>query len=157
MRTLSSLFDIYQFTPGRIAFCVKQVASLAKALGDSEVAAEAAPVVELAMAAILLERQWQSGQLEASSRGGGAATLLDSRVDRLVGAIYTMATTYQTATESNDPHRAAAEKITRVAFPQGAGFITSKSYEDEIVAVDLLLRQLDDELSAEAKALALGS
>jgi hypothetical protein len=155
--TIGSWFDIYDFTPGRVGFSAKQIAAVARQVGDEEVAAEAEPVRELARRAVALERKWQSGQLDSAGRGGGRAVALDHEVDRLVGGVYKLATTYRTAAKAESPTRVAAEAIVKAGYPQGAAAITRQTYEDQATSVDVLLGQLKGELAEPVQQLGLAS
>lgn len=133
------LFNVPQLTPGRVRYALSQMPpAAADAPGMADRLAE---VQQAAAAAVEIRKAYDRSK--GQSRARGVAKALDNEIDRLVGAIATVAQANQAAMPASDPTHQASKALMQTVLPLGARAVTSLPFEDELSAVKEMLADLD--------------
>lgn len=142
MSTLTSpLFALYVLTIGRVRFCLSVLRPLAVGVGDGRLVERIDAAEHQASLTYEMEARWaQQRKVASSSRG--RASRIDPAVDRLVTAtVDTLQALVRSLGEAH-PLRKLAQELLDHCFPGGAHAITSLSYDEELVMVEWLHKEL---------------
>lgn len=137
---LQEYVNLYVFTPGRVVFAVRRVRQIAAELGNAPVVAACDAALAPAGSALDLEQAWAKARTTRSGKRAKAPGL-DAQVDRTLSALATTVDGVVAALPADSPRAAAALLFRGQAFPSGPGALTSLPYEDELAAVQSLLRR----------------
>ena len=145
LESLGPLFNLYQFTSGRIIFAAGLVTKEAGTLENPGVVEACNAAAEAGQQALKAQDAWNRTKAASTARGDGKAVILDRQIDRTISGILRAA---QNNIQSLDPASdlvAKARQLVKMAFPGGAEAVTKLAHEDELAAVKTLRARFDDE------------
>jgi hypothetical protein len=157
MESIRLLLDLYGFTPGRMVFCVQLTKEAAQQRKLSEIVVACDVALEAARGWMGTLAAWERTKNAPRARAGGDAAALDPALDRAVSGIHDVADNHVRSLSQRHPLALAAQEFLRKAYPSGPAGITSKSFEEELAAVQELLGRFgtDGDLATYVKDLSL--
>jgi len=150
--TLGSFLSIYRFPNGRREFAFGGLVTLAREAGWTE-------LTDHCTTAIALEKELRNQRRELASAKGMPAnprlTELDPQIDRLVGAVYRIASEPIT-TIPRSAQATHGRAIVQRALPGGAVAVTTRNYVEQSTEITSIITLLEGELAPHVAALYLG-
>ena len=140
---LSDYLSAYVLPSGRAVFAGRKVVAAAQELGTKDIAKRANAFLDAANATHDLEIRYRLAQ--ATPQYGPAASTIDARLDRALGALQRMVAGYVELSEdaTTDPEMAAAARqLSNELFPRGLTHVTMMSFPEEFETVSKLLARL---------------
>ena len=150
---LGNVIDLYKFSLGSMTYCVDRLRETLEDLGNGEAVAIADRARTKLERARQLEYDWEKQKQEDPLRREGARQL-DDRIDRALSQIASTADTFAAMKTDTDVSR-LADELASDLFPTGVFHITSKTFEDQHVAVTELIDRLESSYSEHIQALNL--
>jgi|GEM_PF-2841559 len=156
--SLEDFISAYRLPSGRALFAGRKVAAVAKELDAAPITTRADAFLAAANAVHDLELRYRlSKRLPQYS---AAATTLDARLDKALGALQRMVSGYLELADdaTADPKVVnAAQNLASEMFPRGLTHVTMMSFPEELEAVSKLLVRLrpDGDLAAAVTQLSL--
>lgn len=137
MDPITTLFNFPQLTPGSVLYALKQTPEAAlDALAPAVDAARQA-----ANATLDIQLRWE--QTKDASRSRGAASKLDNQIDRTIAGLAAVAKANINSLPADHPAHIASKAVLHIAVPQGVAHVTQMRFEDELAAVQRMLKHLD--------------
>lgn len=152
--SLQPYFDLYQFPTGRRLFALRQVKERAEQMSLATIAELADEAVQHDEQTMHMEAAWRRAR-SINEGKREAANVIDVALDRAVGGLHTHLQSLRHAFGDAHPRGKRAAQVLDTLFPEGAGAITTMTYENELAAVEVLLHQLNDDFAAEKQDLNL--
>lgn len=150
----SSLVKSYVFSPGRRIVTAQSIHDVAADLGDAVLAQQALDATEFDRKVWLIQQSWEENK---HIREGTRVSLrtIDQNLDRNITGIYEVAKGQVHSLEPGDEQHDICVDFLQTFFPNGAAAITRLLYEDELLAVEVLLARWQTDWSARLQQLAL--
>lgn len=142
MGSLQQYFSLYQFPTGRCLFAMREVAERAASLGLTAIQTLAEQAVEQAQRTAALEAGWRRSRSTEVGRRKRAQQV-DAELDRCLGGIVKHLDGL-VHTFGHDGVGARAGELLASVLPEGAAAITHMSYENELAAAEIVLRELKE-------------
>lgn len=145
---LHEYFKVPVLTPGRARHALNTLP--AAALAAPGVADRVADVLAAADRLVALKKDY--ARTKGRSKARGEAVALDNQIDRLVGAIGTVAQANIAALDATNPVHVASKALLDTVLPLGVAAVTTLPFEDELDQVKEMLADLDaaGDLAAQA-------
>jgi hypothetical protein len=153
-KKLHALFDLYQIPTRRRIHALREVSLIASELGAEKLLELLNRALAHEEATLALENQWQRAR---TSDVAAKVKKIDGRVDRALTAIRDMAAAQASVSEPGEPLYERSIELLTALFPAGLHAVTTMSYAEELVEVDVILKKLGHELNQHVKALGLGA
>lgn len=150
MPAVNELINVYRFSTGRRAFAVGQVREVAVDLGDELIARRAEELLEHDRGTLEKERLWKTAKKQKSS-GRGRAVELDNRLDRNLSGMFTSVRALRDTLDRESELAKRCDEFLTTTFPQGPGAITNLEFEDQLGAMEDIVRHLATISDAQAK------
>jgi len=151
--SLESLFNVYQFTTGRLLFGIAQVRSAAQEQGFTELVKHCDLTIAHARATRDLERRWSGAPADPGANP--VAQRLDVLVDGALGAIRDHAVAQTRGAPPDDPIHQEVTTFVKAIFPISVHAVTSLPYVEELAAVDDIVKLFKGTLAPSVKELGL--
>ena len=153
MGSLQQYFSVYQFPTGRRLFAMRQTAQLAARLGLTEIQRFAEQAVEQAQRTAALEASWRRSRSTQVGRRKRAGSI-DAELDRCLGGLAKHLDS-MVHTFGDEGIGARAGQLLASILPEGPAAITHMSYENELAAAEVVLRDLKEKHAEAVVALGL--
>ncbi len=151
--SLQPLFDLYQFTTGRLVFGIAQVRKAAEA----DAFAELVQHCDLTLAHVAttreIERRW--AEEPTGEAKNPEAQRLDVLVDGALGAIRDHAVAQTRGCADDDPIHQQVATFVSAVFPVSVHAVTSLSHVEELAAVDDIVKLFQGPLAPSVADLGL--
>lgn len=151
--TNSNALNLYRQGIGSMLFCLNDLGPKAAAHGFEALTDRTDSSRTLCERARKLNYNWQQSKLRGPARRSDAVKT-DVQIDRTLGQIFTIASTFATG-ETESPQRQAGERTIAFVFAKGVFPITSLKYEDQHAAVQELCHRLENALASDIDTLGL--
>ncbi len=151
--SLKPYTNFYKSTNGRRIFALRQSLAVARKFGDEEIVEVIERAIEINLDSREKENVWRRArQLGEYSRT--RANEIDNELDRTIGALHTQLQNIRSVYH-DQPRGEQAAEILATLFPEGAGPITTLSFEDELSTVQYILESLEGRWGRDLAALGI--
>ncbi|MCA9537800.1 MAG: hypothetical protein KC620_02865 [Myxococcales bacterium] len=149
MDLFNRFINVRQLPPGRLRVAAEGVRAEAARQGDAALVTLCVDAITAANVYLDLRTRRRA---QRGGRSGGRARLVDQRVDAVVMALYR--TLVHTArTDAGTPIGDLAQQALNTLLPEGANPVTKLPYEEELIAVELLVTRLRADFGADLDAM----
>lgn len=158
---LSALIRLNQFSTGRRLYTFHRVLAVAKKMQASTIEALAQKAIAADDATYTLELRWasqrRSGKPSAKQvKAQRALQKLDSQVDKALSGLRDSAMALIRGADDDERELIdAVEHFLDAVFPNGVQAVTSKTYDQELVAVKAIVAKLEGDLAPNVQKLGL--
>src|SRR5690606_7733330 len=153
MGSLQQYFALYQFPTGRRLFAMREVAERAARHGLVDIKTLAEQAVEQAQRTAAIEAGWRRSRSTQQGRRTRAGAI-DAELDRCLGGLAKVLDS-MVHTFGDQDIGARAGQLLASLLPEGAAAITRLTYENELAAAEVGVRELEEKHAEAVVALAL--
>ena len=147
---LFDFFKLYQVKLGRAIWAATLIEK--EAQDEPQILVWTQKVKESGAKGLELKRLW-AGREKKRNLFSPSAIKADVKFDRALGGFYASLQADTHSFEAEDPRAIAAQRVMKVAFPEGAAAITHLSFVEQIAATREMLRGCDSEVAEEIELL----
>lgn len=141
---LDYFIKLNRLSTGRWVFTLRQIRDAAAGLGDTSLLSQVEEAMTQARQAYELDGQWA---VQKRSVTGSSMPELDNRVDRTLTGLRDGALAQASGASPDDEIVQRVERFLAAVFPSGLFAVTSLPFVEEAVAVEDIVRKLQNELA----------